>query len=424
MLLVNKKYRQLYAILFVLICIADTARWNSLVGHYFSDSIFFVLHALTLAFFLKYSKNEQKSFAHYDYLVIKYYLMYALFSIARGLFFEADNYWEYKALMNNSFTLMAPICIYFFCRPHNLKYTLNLWVKYMIPLFLIFVFTISKDAVGYYLAPAMTLALFFPCLSKKWRIIIGLCIVCSITFFLGARAIIMKNLTVVMLVLFFYVWNVSSRFMKWFRYILVFTPLILLALGFCGIFNIFSIADGAEGRYEVTSVTGKSKEDLSADTRTGIYEDQWQSSVKNKAVLWGVSPARGYECSYAEAVVEIIKQAGNMKGVTNMRFERSGCEVGILNIFCWEGLIGVILFSLLFLRASYLAVCRSNNLYIKTMGLFCAFRWLLSFIEDYYTFDLKGIALWWIVAICLSREFRAMSNSEIKKWASEIFIQK
>ena len=125
--------------------------------------------------------------------------------------------------------------------------------------------------------------------------------------------------------------------------------------------------------------------------------------------LFGRSPARG----------TISKAFG--KDDMNKRGERNGNEVAILNIFIWTGLIGVILYFLIFYHASYLAITQSNNRYSKILGISLAFRWVYAWVEDVNNFSLNNFFIWILIAVCLSKQFRSMDNKEIKIWVRGIF---
>ncbi|MFA6795028.1 MAG: hypothetical protein WCR50_06005, partial [Proteiniphilum sp.] len=79
------------------------------------------------------------------------------------------------------------------------------------------------------------------------------------------------------------------------------------------------------------------------------------------------------------------------------------------------------LYFLIFYRASYLAVNRSNNIYVKMLGVFIAFRWLYSWVEDVNNFSINYFMLMIIFGMCFSHSFRKMTNNEIIIWARGIF---
>jgi hypothetical protein len=154
------------------------------------------------------------------------------------------------------------------------------------------------------------------------------------------------------------------------------------------------------------------EKNLKADTRTFLYRDVLHTADKYDSWWIGRSPVRGNE-----------SEAFGMADESG-RGERLGNEVAILNIFMWTGLIGVILHFLVFYRASYLAVNRSNNFYSKILGLFMAFRWLYAWVEDINYFTLTTVFLWLMLGLCFSRSFRAMTDSEVKYWIQGVFYKR
>lgn len=91
-----------------------------------------------------------------------------------------------------------------------------------------------------------------------------------------------------------------------------------------------------------------------------------------------------------------------------------------LNTFTWCGLIGLILFSLIFFKASYLAVYKSKNIYISLLGCYVAFQWSYGWIENVQQLDILNITLWIMVGMCYSTDFRQMDNKEFKEWIRKL----
>ena len=56
--------------------------------------------------------------------------------------------------------------------------------------------------------------------------------------------------------------------------------------------------------------------------------------------------------------------------------ERLSNEVGILNVFIWTGIIGVLFHFFIFYSSSYVSLHYSNNFLYKILSIFSAFRWL------------------------------------------------
>ncbi|MFW6326690.1 MAG: hypothetical protein ACOC2F_00100, partial [Bacteroidota bacterium] len=85
------------------------------------------------------------------------------------------------------------------------------------------------------------------------------------------------------------------------------------------------------------------------------------------------------------------------------------------------GIIGVVLFMLIFYKASALGINRSRNIFAKLIGFFVAFRWFYTWVEDYQVMDTNNLVLWLMIGLCFSSSFRNMSNSEVKLWVWGIF---
>ena len=137
------------------------------------------------------------------------------------------------------------------------------------------------------------------------------------------------------------------------------------------------------------------------------------SAIKNNYIIFGRTPARGNDSnSFGDYNKEKLKTG---------KQERFGNEVSILNIFTWLGIIGVVLYFIIFLKASYFAINESNNFPIKIVGLNISFRWAFGFVEDFSNFDLSNIFLWLMIGMCFSKTFRQMSNSQMKNWVLGIF---
>lgn len=139
---------------------------------------------------------------------------------------------------------------------------------------------------------------------------------------------------------------------------------------------------------------------MSADTRTGLYENVIASAVLNEYIIQGRTPARGYDST----------------NFTVMFADRGASEVSIHNIFTYYGLIGTVLYFLIFYIASWRAIFQSRNRYIPILGIFVSFRWIYAWIEDFSVFDIGYVFLWVMIAMCMSSRFRYMSDGEFRYW--------
>ncbi|WP_295913157.1 hypothetical protein [uncultured Alistipes sp.] len=170
-----------------------------------------------------------------------------------------------------------------------------------------------------------------------------------------------------------------------------------------------------EGKYiEKRIIKGEViNEDLSDDTRTFIYEEVITSAIRHRYVLFGRTPARGNDSAWFGAY--------NAEELNTGKYERHSNEVCHPNVFTWLGLIGMLMYSFLYLKSSYLAVYCSNNLFMKLLGVFIAFRWAYGWIEDFNSFQIMSISIWMMIAMGFSASFRQMNNNMFKTWIRSIF---
>lgn len=348
-----------------------------------------------------------------DIRVIAYYLLWTALCILRGMF-VAEGYWGWKGLVSNTMGLLLPIVAYSATNKTIVRSILSIYVKYGLPLFLIIIFLIQTDAFGFYLMPISFLILFLPALSKRQRIILFTFTVFVLVSDLGARSNVIKFAIPLMILIIYYLRNiVSNNMINSLRLILVIAPFVFFSLAVTNVFNIFRISDYLGEFSSVgTNTEGERDEvDLSQDTRTFLYVEVIESAIKNDYWMFGRTPARGND-SQTFGLIEY-----ELTG----RDERLGNEVGILNVFTWLGIVGVLLYFVVFFRASFLAINRSKNIYVKMIGVYVAFRWLFSWVEDINNFSLNYFMLWIMIGLCFSYSFRSMTNYEVTLWIRSVF---
>ena len=186
----------------------------------------------------------------------------------------------------------------------------------------------------------------------------------------------------------------------------------LLYLGLSGEFNIFEeVFEGNKGKYysEEKVVDDRIvKEDLADDTRTFIYKEVIRSAVLHDYVVFGRTPARGNDSRQFGDDFAIDLKTG--------LYERHSNELLHTNVFTWLGLVGLVLYSMFYFRASFLAVYRSRSFALKLLGCFVAFHWLYGWVEDFNRFDINNFTIWLYISICMSEQFRKMSDKEFIVW--------
>lgn len=399
----------------LLITFVSLNQWSAIpIGNTY---VVWALSILTIIYMLRFRKREFDVSNPVDYKFVSWYLLWLAVCIVRG-FFVPDNYWEWKQLVAGSIALSLPLLVYPFAYSGVVKSTMQMWLKWAVPAFaLFFMWMVDVGGYSFYLGPVFLLICLFPLIPKTWKFLVAILAFVMLIGDFDARSQVIKTMMSVLVGVgcYFhrYIGKRIYRFAHIFCYIL---PLVLLGLGLTGVFNPFEkMFDDNKGKFvEQKMVEGEMTDvDISADTRTFIYEEVIQSALDHNYVILGRTPARGNDSRAFGAF--------NAEELKTGKYERYSNELCHLNVFTWTGLIGIVLYSLIYLKASWLAVYRSRNDYIKLLGCFIAFRWAFGWIEDVNRFDIMNIFLWMIIAMGLSAEFRGMTNAEFARYVKSFF---
>lgn len=406
-ILTNKQLQlTILTLFFTIVC---GLQWSSMN----SVSIFVVWLSQAYYIYIALSAREKNYLERKDKTLLNVYFLWVSFNIIRGaLFYTNGNYWIWKNLFQGSFAVLLPSLIYLYSFPNLLKIILRYWMKYALVIFLLLLSFLSRGAYHFYLGPVYIAGCFWPIYPKKWKIILILLLLSMIFVDFGARSQVIKTGVVVLVSLgYMFRHMISYKLMKIAHWLMYALPILLLVLGITGFFNIFEDLSSKEGKYVQIKKDEKGnvvREDFSADTRTFIFVEVIESAIKNNYVIWGRTPARGND--------SLAFGTYNAEDLKTGLYERHSNETGLPSFFTWLGLVGLIMLSLIYLRSSYLAVYRSNNIYLKFIGCFVAFRWAYGWIEDMYSFSPMIISLMMMMGMCLSRKFREMNNTEMRKW--------
>ena len=400
-----------FSFLFLLISLSHQSGYLSIEIASFAFWIFIYMLFLFFILLLKpsYHNIEDKRYIW----PILLYVLWNMISIIRGLF-TAENYWEWKILVDTSLMLLIPLSIYIFTSKSLVQQILKFWFTFGLIAFFIFLpFVIHSYFYGRYLNPILLLLLLLPLISFRWKVITLFFTLFVLSAGFDSRSDLIRYTVAMSFGMFYYFRALLSHMIfKISHAILMTLPIILLILAVTNTFNIFKMNSYIEGDYSIMSKdSGKlKKSSLTSDTRTFIYVENIKSAINNDYVLIGRTPANGYDSVYFGNHLKFELGTGKM--------QRFSSEVSILNIFTWNGLVGVFLYFLVFLVATYLAIYRSNSFHMKIIGLFVAFRWSYAFVEDFTWFDIQYILLWILIAMCYSTEFRKMNDQEFKEWVT------
>lgn len=342
---------------------------------------------------------------------IHLYLVWNLVCIARGSF-VANTYWEWKGLIGNTFGLLLPSAALIAFDLRTASALLRKAAFFTPLLFPVFFVLIPANVYGFYFALLPLFLLMLPYLDIRWKI--GLLTLAMFTIMsdLGARSTAIRLSVAATTSSWFWIRRLIPReLLELVRKILIISPFCFLALAAWYDFNIFQMdnyvqMDASESK--VSSTGEVVEENLKADTRSPLYVEVIETARKYNSWWLGRTPAKGNE---TQLFAEIARITGSAERLSN--------EAAILNIFTWTGIIGVLLYCIVFYRASWLALNDSNNYLAKALGIFTAFRWAYSWVEEGNQFNLSYLSIWIAIGFCSSRQFRMLSDQQISDWLRE-----
>lgn len=322
--------------------------------------------------------------------------------------FNCHNYIEYRLLSIGAISVLLPILCWLFYNPVYTQQILSAWYKYAwIPFVLLFIYKVGFTQ--FYLQPILILILLFPLFEKKTIIPILLFGFLFATIDVeDQRAPFIKAFVAFCGGIGIYFRNIISQ--KVVRIVHIFCYLCSIFL-FVYIFSdFFSIMIKGESAYDYVNANND-RDMIDKDTRSLLYVDVLNSAINNNYVIWGRTPGRGFDIEYSRKLFSYSDDDDFY------RDERIKNEMVLSNIFTWEGIIGLILYSLIYFKASSLAIYKSRNKIIPYIGCFVAWRWSWGWVEDVNNFLITDIDLWVCIAICYSSYFRNLTDEEFKLWS-------
>lgn len=338
----------------------------------------------------------------YHPTLILMWMVLVLISCMYGISFCRD-YWDWKSFINNILNYSICITALTVCVPEILQDALQFLYKHFWKLFIALALFLSSDGISKIFIPFSFLALFYPLLDPKYRKLVWLALGISLVFGLDGRSVLLRFLFCMAIGLFSLHLDIEKYARKWY-WLFFILPYVFFLLAVTDTFNIFRIGDGIYVEEEQGRIN-------TSDTRTILYEEVITTSLDRGTVLLGNTPARGY---YSEWMIQMSDETDVVGDIHYG--ERGNAEASVLNVFMHFGIIGMIIYFLLFWRASYLGIFRSNNKYMPIIGLCVAFRYSMGWIEDFTNFDLNMFYIWGMIGMCYSPYFREMTDEDFEEW--------
>lgn len=271
----------------------------------------------------------------------------------------------------------------------------KIWTKYFILVFLLFMLPLVNPfnwEIEY--LPVCVLMLFWNVLKMKDRALIIILVLMNVMIG-GQRSQIVRMAFYILIALMFYTPLINARLIKAFNLLLYIIPLFFLYLATFSDFNVFS--DSGKFIGEDTEVAG---ENINDDTRTFLYVETIESSLDNGYYLLGRSPASGYNSP-------LFEMRNNIVGFTRLS------EVCVLNVYTWTGVLGLTLFMCIYIYTSFRCLYKSNNRYMRMVGLAISISWLMNwFANSNYSICAYHTIIYMLMGLSLNDHLLALNDKE------------
>ncbi len=363
--------------------------------------------------FFSLRKEMKKSFN--GFFFVKLFYLYNIIVLIRGLF-DAHSSKDWNVMFSSTIPIFLFIhfSIYLVSYRFLLSRIFITYLSYGLFLAMIVLVIPVKYNFGFpqVISPICIMVFLTPFLNRKYFLFIaGIALISFfsdisnrsnmlniIVSFLIVSTSLFKNKQFILLII------------KKIRAFLLILPILFLVLGVMGIFNIFQIGN-LYSDLKISDDSGKSQE-VFVDSRTAIYIDVFSQLIKDDAVLFGLGSSGKTETSLMDVTsadfAEIYKEG------------RRSTESGMLNYIQWGGIIGGMVYFLLFVKASYYGIFKSRNWFCIMLGLWVAYKGLYSFIEDRISFSIASVFIFISIGICLNKNIRLMSDEKIKLISTQI----
>lgn len=373
---------------------------------FINSALNLLMQIVTIVTFVIYRKTLTPNKANNDYKFVRFYSIWIIICIIRGLFL-IENYPDFRIFIDNTIRLLPPLLVYVFYRDSFIQTFYGKWT------YVIFILTslFLGWRVGlsqFYLTPYLLIVCLLPIWSKKQRIFLVVFIVAYIfNFYPDGRMQTIKGLFALLTgIAMFFIDKISLR--RFPLLLKVSYASVIIAYTMV-LFNAYGMISGS-----MDAVYTRTEDDKKGDTRSLLYYDVVNSAIKHNYVLWGRTPARGNDVEASQALFLYVYDYDES---SIYRGQRGNNEVGVLNYFTHSGLLGLILYCAIFFKGTYLAVYKSRNRYIKLLACYTAFQWVCSWIENSNNIDILNVGIWCLVGMCYSPSIRQMNDNEFKFWA-------
>lgn len=341
----------------------------------------------------------------YIWLLFAVYMLVVYIRGFSNIYTQSDRY----AMVVSAvvFCFIFPQLI-FLSQPSTLYLTMRSFMVFGICLCAICYFYTPTDAQMSLAHNASFLNVFILCIpfiKKKWWVLIIAGVLFVVLLDVDRRSIMINNVFSLVLISLLFVLK-KDNVARTAYLIIIGTTIVLLYLGLSGKYNVFQAMNVMD--YQLNN----DSRSLFVDSRTGIYEDVFNGLKDKHAYIWGL----GFNGRVATSLAETTDATKEL-----YIYGRQGSESGMLNYIQYGGILGFLFYSLLLIVASYKATFHSKNDFMKLLGLFVAFKFTYSFIEDRVSWCAHAFYIFLWIGMCYNKTFRSMSNEQMKLYLGKVF---
>ena len=339
-----------------------------------------------------------------DLILEKYLKIYSFFFVILliiSLSNTKNNYWDYKFI----FITVVPFVVFYLVfiigyKIDNIKYLIKIYSKYFFPisiLLFIFIEDLNVEIISRLLLPLSLLFLFFRYVNIVTKMMMLLLSFIIIFYDVSYRLNIFNIIFSFSLIILFYL-NFKKVFIyKTLFYLIIFFPVILIIASLYFNFDFFL--------YISNLFKSDLSPNLTANTRSFLYIETYNSINSLKDLLFGQGLNASYISDFFSKNSSLIFAEGRFRS-----------EVGFLNLILKTGILGFVLYSLIFILPSYLGIVHSSNIVSKILSLKLMSYWLLLFIEFYQQVNVSYFIIYFVSGLLMSKKFRSFDEIEIKNF--------
>jgi hypothetical protein len=393
-----------------LLLISHVCSWPFMYGITVSNSmVLFTLFFAMYFFALKERYNVGNVF-------FNIWLYYVLFQIFRGVFYPTD-YYSYKAYVNNSLILLIAVVVFIFSKRKYFYILVHTWFKYFLIVFILAVIPLSIHETWFNFLSLLSLALiFFTTLKGRYKMIVAIVVLLFMTDLLSRASFLKITVFFLISISITRKW-MTKTIIKTIINVLFLSGFLFFILGLTGVFNVFradEYMNSSDFSFSYESEGQTQQESILNDTRTFLFQEVLISTINSESVLFGRSPGRGYKSAFFQDTLD-----ESMKNGYNV--ERTNVEVGLLGIYLWTGIFGVILYTLLFYSSAMRVFKLSKNKYMFSVSVALSFLFVLSWIEVTAALHISYLLIFILIGMCHSKELLNMTDKEFSKFISKVF---